>query len=219
MKAKNKMRSMPLIRVAVVDGDPIRFVGFCSFLADESDIEPIAVSSADLCSNSDIDVILLWNQLESDTLNALHRFKALNISVPAILTGKQMSDIGMVQALELGARGCVDETAPATDFSRAIRAVRKGSIWVSRRILSVFVQQRHSDGPRNVGFCNQSLTARELEVLKMLVAGRSNKEIGVPLGIEERTVKAHVARLMRKVGAKNRIMLSVQAIERSLVTL
>ena len=52
----------------------------------------------------------------------------------------------------------------------------------------------------------------------MLVAGRSNKEIGSALGIEERTVKAHVAKLMRKVGVQNRIALSVHAITHSLVT-
>ena len=51
----------------------------------------------------------------------------------------------------------------------------------------------------------------------MLVAGRSNKEIGGQLGIEERTVKAHVAKLMRKVGVQNRIALSVHAITHSLV--
>jgi DNA-binding NarL/FixJ family response regulator len=61
-------------------------------------------------------------------------------------------------------------------------------------------------------------TDREKEVLEMLVAGRSNKEIGSALGIEERTVKAHVAKLMRKVGVQNRIALSVHAITHSLVT-
>ena len=64
----------------------------------------------------------------------------------------------------------------------------------------------------------RSLTDREKEVLEMLVAGRSNKEIGGQLGIEERTVKAHVAKLMRKVGVQNRIALSVHAITHSLVT-
>jgi DNA-binding NarL/FixJ family response regulator len=51
----------------------------------------------------------------------------------------------------------------------------------------------------------------------MLVAGCSNKEIAVPLGIEERTVKAHIAKLMRKVGVVNRVMLSTHAITHSMV--
>jgi DNA-binding NarL/FixJ family response regulator len=50
------------------------------------------------------------------------------------------------------------------------------------------------------------------------VAGRSKKEIARPLGIEERTVKAHVAKLMRKVGVRNRITLSIHAVKHSLVS-
>ena len=61
------------------------------------------------------------------------------------------------------------------------------------------------------------LTSRQKEVLNMLVEGRSNKEIAVLMGIEVRTVKAHIASLLRKMGVKNRIALSVQAIKQSLV--
>jgi DNA-binding NarL/FixJ family response regulator len=62
------------------------------------------------------------------------------------------------------------------------------------------------------------LTEREKEILGMLVTGRSNKEISAPLGIEERTVKAHVSKLMRKMGVDNRVALSVHAVTHSLVS-
>ena len=63
------------------------------------------------------------------------------------------------------------------------------------------------------------ITDREKQVLQMLVSGLSNREIGAPLGIAERTVKAHIAKMMRKVGVHNRIELSVHAVARSLVSL
>jgi DNA-binding NarL/FixJ family response regulator len=63
-----------------------------------------------------------------------------------------------------------------------------------------------------------AFTLREKEVLEMLVDGRSNKQIGVPLGIEVRTVKAHVAKLMRKVGVRSRIALATYAMSHSLVS-
>src|SRR2546426_344021 len=70
----------------------------------------------------------------------------------------------------------------------------------------------------DISFRSQvAFTDREKQVLKMLVEGRSNKEIGAPLGIGERTVKAHVAKLMRKVGVENRVALTVHAITHSLV--
>ena len=64
-----------------------------------------------------------------------------------------------------------------------------------------------------------NVTDREKQVPKMLVVGLSNKEIGEALGIVERTVEAHIAKMMRKVGVHNRIELSVHAIAHSLVSL
>jgi DNA-binding NarL/FixJ family response regulator len=63
---------------------------------------------------------------------------------------------------------------------------------------------------------NFTFTEREQEVLRLLVAAQSNREIAANLGIEERTVKAYVGRLMRKVGVENRIALSIHAASRVL---
>src|SRR5438132_13428926 len=81
--------------------------------------------------------------------------------------------------------------------------------------------ERISNAPRRILPTDQNVafTDRETQGLKMLVEGRSNKEIGTPLGIGERTVKAHVAKLMRKVGVENRVALTVHAITHSLVSL
>ena len=65
---------------------------------------------------------------------------------------------------------------------------------------------------------DDKISGREREVLRLLVSGLSNREIGKELGILERTVKAHVAQLMRKVGVHNRTALSVQAVNRSLLS-
>lgn len=62
------------------------------------------------------------------------------------------------------------------------------------------------------------LSERELQVLELLVAGRTNREIGFELGIEERTVKCHVSNLMQKAGVNNRIALSVYAVNHELFT-
>ena len=59
------------------------------------------------------------------------------------------------------------------------------------------------------------LTTREEQVLQLLLLARSNREIAEELGIEERTVKAHVGKLMRKIGAENRIELSMRALHGS----
>jgi DNA-binding NarL/FixJ family response regulator len=62
------------------------------------------------------------------------------------------------------------------------------------------------------------LTDRERQVLDLILLARSNREIALQLGIEERTVKAHVGRLMRKTGADNRIELSMRALNHAMDT-
>ena len=101
---------------------------------------------------------------------------------------------------------------------RSIRIVHSGSVSAPRRVLAKFVEQTYNTSGRGVSLGERPFTSREKEVLQMLVAGCSNKEIAGPLGIEERTVKAHVAKLMRKVGVPNRVTLSVHAITHSLVS-
>jgi DNA-binding NarL/FixJ family response regulator len=82
----------------------------------------------------------------------------------------------------------------------------------------MFIDRVNPRSTHSFGLRATSFTTREKQILGMLVEGRSNKDIAHPLGIAERTVKAHVAKLMRKVGVANRVSLSVHAISHLLVT-
>jgi DNA-binding NarL/FixJ family response regulator len=112
----------------------------------------------------------------------------------------------------------VDEAADPKEFIQAIEVMNQGSVWAPRRVLSMFIERVTASPGRIFPAGRVHFTDREKEVLELLVVGRSNKEIGAVLTIEERTVKAHVAKLMRKVGVQNRIALSVHAITNNLVT-
>jgi len=94
---------------------------------------------------------------------------------------------------------------------KAIEEVTEGSIWAPRRLLSKLIDRllKASDTGRAVA--TPQLTERECEVLELIMLARSNREIAAELGIEERTVRAHLARLMRKAGVDNRIKLSMSA--------
>ena len=134
--------------------------------------------------------------------------KASRPDLRIIVTGSGMDEETILKAIASGAKGYVDEAASPKEFVQAIRIVNQGSVW-ARRVLSMFIERVSSSPGRIFPAGRVTFTDREKEVLEMLVAGRSNKEIGSALGIEERTVKAHVAKLMRKVGVQNRIALSV----------
>jgi DNA-binding NarL/FixJ family response regulator len=122
----------------------------------------------------------------------------------------------ILKAIVAGAKGYVDEAASPAEFVQAVRVVSQGSVWAPRHVFSMFIEHVSFAPVPIFPAGSATFTDREKAVLELLVAGRSNKEIGSPLGIQERTVKAHVAKLLRKVGVQNRIALSVHAITRSL---
>ena len=208
----------PLIRIAVVESDPLRFVGFRALFDSESDFELIAAALPDIGVLQGIDLVLLSSRAGQNLFDVMASLKATRPDLKIIVTGAGMDEETILKAIASGAKGYVDEAAAPTEFVQALRIVQQGSVWAPRRVLSMFIERVSSNPGRIFPAGRVTFTDREKEVLEMLVAGRSNKEIGAVLGIEERTVKAHVAKLMRKVGVQNRIALSVHAITHSLVT-
>lgn len=208
----------PVIRIAVVESDPLRFVGFRALFDSESDLELLSASLNDIAIQPNIDLVLLGNRAGQNLFDVMASLKATRPDLRIIVTGSGMDEETILKAIASGAKGYVDEAAAPQEFVQAIRIVNQGSVWAPRRVLSMFIERVSTSPGRIFPAGRVTFTDREKEVLEMLVAGRSNKEIGAALGIEERTVKAHVAKLMRKVGVQNRIALSVHAITHSLVT-
>jgi DNA-binding NarL/FixJ family response regulator len=217
MKATQPLR--PLVRIAVADDNPLRFIGLRALLGSGSEFELSSVSPAEIKTRSDVDILLLWNYTGKNVFEVMAGLRARNLELPIVVTGNHMDDEAMYRAITYGAKGCIEEGASGAEFVRAFRAVHEGSVWLPRKVLSMFVERNDTVDGRCLRPRQRILTHREKEVLELLVAGRSNKEIGTPLGIEERTVKAHVAKMMRKVGVQNRIALSVHAITHSLLSL
>jgi DNA-binding NarL/FixJ family response regulator len=214
---KAAMAKKPLIRIAVVESDPLRFVGFRALFDSESDFELVSATLPDISTLQGIDLVLLGSRAGQNLFDVMASLKATRPDLRIIVTGAGIDEETILKAIASGAKGYVDEAATPAEFVQAIRIVNQGSVWAPRRVLSMFIERVSSSPGRIFPAGRVTFTDREKEVLEMLVAGRSNKEIGAALGIEERTVKAHVAKLMRKVGVQNRIALSVHAITHSLV--
>jgi len=218
MATKTALAKKTPIRIAVVESDPLRFVGFRALFDNESDFELLSATLPEIGTAPAIDLVLLGNRSGQNLFDVMASLKATRPDLRIIVTGSGMDDETVLKAIASGAKGYVDEAASPAEFVQAIRIVNDGSVWAPRRVLSTFIERVSSSPGRIFPAGRVTFTDREKEVLEMLVAGRSNKEIGAALGIEERTVKAHVAKLMRKVGVQNRIALSVHAITHSLVT-
>ncbi len=204
------------IRIAVLESDPLRLVGFRAIFESQSVFELASTSLGEIVTEK-VDVVLLGSHAGKNLFEVVAGLKASRPDLRIIVTGTGADDETILKALAAGAKGYVDEAAAPDEFVMALRTVHQGSVWAPRRVLSMFIERVTTSPGRIFPAGRVTFTDREKEVLELLVAGRSNKEIGQALGIEERTVKAHVAKLMRKVGVKNRIELSVHAITHSLV--
>jgi DNA-binding NarL/FixJ family response regulator len=215
MKAASPKK--PPIHIAVIESDPLRFVGFRALFENEKDLELQSLALADVGRAQDVDIVLLGSR-DGNLFDVMAGMKASRPDLRIIVTGRGADDETILKAVAAGAKGYVEESATPEEFVMAIRIVHQGSTWAPRRVLSMFIDRVSASPGRIFPAGHVTFTDREKEVLELLVVGRSNKEIGSVLGIEERTVKAHVAKLMRKVGVQNRIALSVHAITNNLVT-
>jgi DNA-binding NarL/FixJ family response regulator len=206
------------IRIAVVESDPLRFLGFRAIFSSEGDFQLRSSTVPSILSSPDDDIILITSSGGASFHAAMSALKAVRPSIRIIVTGTGAGDEEILRAIAAGAKGYIAADAKPEEFKDAIRAVHGGSVWAPRRVLCTFIELATASPRRVLPQGEDKISDREREVLKLLVAGRSNKEIGHQLGIEERTVKAHVGQLMRKVGVRNRIALSVHAVTHSLLS-
>ncbi len=114
----------------------------------------------------------------------------------------------IVRAMKAGASGYVVKGMPLSVLLEGIRAVNKGDKYLPDELSTRLKQQESSE-----------ISPRELDVLRLIVRGRSNKEIASDLGIVEGTVKAHLAHIFAKLGASDRAQAIAIAIKRQLLQL
>ena len=152
----------------------------------------------------------------SEGMKTLENVKQARPSMRQIVIGPDNDDDLVLDAITAGARAYLYSSADPHTVRMAIEIVVNNSIWAPRRLLSKLID-RLLGVPGGAGSGALELTSRERQVLDLILLAQSNREIARKLGIEERTVKAHVGRLMRKAGAENRIELSIRALnQRSL---
>ena len=187
------------IRVAIVDDHPVVREGTAALLATVPGlcIAGTAGSLEDSIPLLDpvaVDVLLLDIRLGSQSGLTLLGGKA---SLPAIvvLTAYDYPQYAAA-ALRLGASGFVLKTAPIAELVEAIRRAASGGL---------------AFGVRPIGLA-PIFTAREREVVALVVEGRSNDEIGAALGITSKTVEAHLSRLFDRLGLQSRTELATRAL-------
>ncbi len=165
----------PLIRIAVVESDPLRFVGFRAVFDSERDFELISSSLSDVGTQHNIDLVLLGDRPSQKLFDVIASLKATRPHLRIIVIGSGIDEENILKAIAFGATGYVEAAASPADFVQAIRIVNQGSVWAPRRVLSMFIERVSSSPRRLFPAARAAFTNREKEVLETLVGGRSNK--------------------------------------------
>jgi DNA-binding NarL/FixJ family response regulator len=200
------------IRVGVLTDEPLRREGIASIFEDVpgngyASLSPVFGKMEELLSDSTLAFLVVDLHSCSSGLRTLEAIRRRRPGVRSIVIGPEGDDKLILDSIMAGARAYLDLKASPQILRKAVEVVTSGSIWAPRRILSQLID--HLLGVPDTSFTNvpPRLTERERQVLDLILTARSNREIASQLGIEERTVQAHVGRLMRKTGAENRIKL------------
>ena len=185
--------------MAIVDDHPVLRDGIASLLEKEDDIEVVTVgeSVADaesIIAAEDCDVLLLDVRLGTQSGLTALRSKPGGRPAVVVLTAYDYPQYAEA-ALRLGASGFVLKNGPIGDLLTAIRAAAGGGMHFGVR-----------PGQR------LALTQRELEVVRLVVDGRSNDEIAAHLGIASKTVESHLRRIFERLGVASRTELATRAL-------
>lgn len=166
------------------------------------------------------DVLLLDMTMPGvPAVETLQSLAARSLSVRTILITPSIDRIDVLSALLHGARGIVMKNAAPELLFKSIYAVMDGQYWIGREAVSDLVAALRESGsavkpptPRRF-----NLTPRELDIIREVVGGQANKEIGERLGVAEPTVKHHLTSIYDKLGVSNRLELALFAVHHKLV--
>lgn len=204
-------------RIGLVATDPLRTLGLQAILAANDGLELVALS---VPGNSDLAgfaLVVIDAGCTDHLFELLAGFRQRYPRLKVIVMGMETELEYIQRVIGAGAKGYLTHLAKESEVRMALDIVLDGSVWAPRKVLARLIDSAGSTVAKKATDEVPKITAREAEVLSLLVAGRPNREIARELRIDEGTVKAHVGRLMRKMGVENRIALTMLVVERNLL--
>jgi NarL family two-component system response regulator LiaR len=210
---------MTPIRVALVDDHPVITDGLKRLLSDYDDLDVVGTAGGGsagiaLCAELHPDVVLMdLSMPEIDGVEATRRVIAANPAIRVIALTGFLDEETLRGVFDAGASGYLLKTVSGDDLAEAVRAVSKGLASLSLEVLSK-LHLAHSPDDGHAA----SLTARELDVLRCLAEGATNKSIAHELSLSPGTIRVYVSSILAKLGVENRTAAARYAIRHDLVS-
>lgn len=211
------------IKILIADDHPVVREGLITMISREPDFKVIGEASngreaITRATELHPDVILMDLRMpEVDGVEAIRQIAAIDPNIKFIILTTYSDDEYIFKGIEVGARAYLLKDAPREELFKAIRAVYQGESLiqpvVASKVLDRFAAlSRQTQAP-------ESLTERELDVLRLIAKGAANKEIAEQLHISNSTVKTHIASIFQKLGANDRTEAATLALKRGIIRL
>jgi len=203
------------IRVLVVDDQPVIRDGLTQIISSEDDMQVVGEAengrlALALSAETRPQIIIMdLSMPEMGGLEAMTAIRKVQPDVRFIVFSVYRGEEDIHRALDAGASGYLFKVVQRNELIAAIRMVAAGRPYLPLQVADRLRFRHPAD----------ELTARELEVLRNLAGGQTNRKVGDSLGISEGTVKAHVNRILTKLGASDRTQAVVLALERGIIHL
>jgi DNA-binding NarL/FixJ family response regulator len=214
-----------VIRVLLADDHVLVRQGIRQFLEDEGDVDVVAeandgAEALSLVEQYQPDIAVLDIHMPEVTgIEATRRIKARFPQVRVLILTAYDDDPYVFALLQAGADGYVLKTASAEELVRAVHTVYEGQAALSPEIASKVVRQMASGKPGGAAEQVESLTERELDVLRLAAQGKTNRAIGSELDISHRTVQGHLASIYGKLGVNSRTEAVTEALRRGWIVI
>jgi NarL family two-component system response regulator LiaR len=207
-----------VIRVVLVDDHAIVRQGLRMFLALDSTIEVVGEAESGqeavlLVRELKPDVVLMDILMpEMDGVEATAAIVQENPATRVIAVTSSLDPRSVVGAVKAGASGYLPKTTEAEELGRAVHAVAQGQVQLAPEVAALIIQEmRGRESP-------VSLSEREIAILRLLVLGKTNREIGEELQIGEKSVKSQMSSLMPKLNVQSRTQAALEAVRLGLVS-
>jgi DNA-binding NarL/FixJ family response regulator len=212
------------IRVLVVDDHDLFRTGLASLLGAQPDIEVVAQASGGrvavrLAEELRPDVVLMDLRMpDLDGPSATRAILAKRPSARVLALTVVADDAAVADALEAGSCGFLAKDTPVDGVVAAVRAAAQGAAWLSPRAAEVVLGHLRRNGSEHEVEDSriEDLSARELDVLRLIARGMENSEIAEALNISQRTAKNHVSNILAKLGLPSRVQAAIYAVRRGL---
>lgn len=206
--------------LAVCDDHPIFLEGLVCVLADNNEFEIVekgcsAEDAVRMSMQHKPDVIFMDLDMPGSVLSAIHMIRQDAPEVKILVLTASVAVELAVQVLEAGAHGYLVKGSSTSEISCAVHAVMRDETYVTQAFASKIIAALQDTSRRKQALQAIKLTAREEQVVQLLLRGKTNREIGDKLQVSEKTVKHYMSVLMQKLHVRNRIevVLAAQKLE------